>query len=124
MGSLGFSEIAVVALIALLVFGPDRLPELARQAGKALARFRQETSKSVAELKRAAEIEDLDRELRGTRDELREAGLGFARTGPTPPRRGQRSRRRQSSLGGPESTTNGPAKSTLGPPPPLDPDAT
>ncbi|MDP8930473.1 MAG: twin-arginine translocase TatA/TatE family subunit, partial [Actinomycetota bacterium] len=33
---------AVVAFIALLVFGPDRLPELARQAGRALARFRQE----------------------------------------------------------------------------------
>ncbi len=124
MGSLGFSEMAVVALIALLVFGPDRLPELARQAGKALARFRQETSRSVAELKRAAEIEDLDRELKGMRDELREAGLGLARTSPTPRRRGQPGGRGPSSLGDPEATTNGPAKSALGPPPPLDPDAT
>ncbi|MFN2557929.1 MAG: Sec-independent protein translocase protein TatB [Nitriliruptorales bacterium] len=124
MGSFGFSEMAVVALIALLVFGPDRLPELARQAGKALARFRRETSKSVAELKRAAEIEDLDRELRGMRSELREAGLGLASTSPTSRRRGQGGRRPKSSLAVPQPAANGPAKSTLDPPPPIDPDAT
>jgi sec-independent protein translocase protein TatB len=69
MGNLGLPELLVIALLALLVFGPDRLPELARQAGKALSRFREETSKSVEELKKAADIQDLDRELRGlTRD--------------------------------------------------------
>lgn len=69
MGSLGLPEILVVAVLALVVFGPERLPELARQAGKAMAKFRSEASRSVEELKRAAEIEDLDRELRGLRGE-------------------------------------------------------
>ena len=69
MGNLGFSEMLVVAVLALLVFGPERLPELARNAGKFVARFRSEASRSVEELKRAADIEDLDKELRGiTRD--------------------------------------------------------
>lgn len=69
MGNLGFSEMLVVAVLALLVFGPERLPELARNAGKFVARFRSEASRSVEELKRAADIQDLDRELRGiTRD--------------------------------------------------------
>ncbi len=74
MGNVGFQEILVIAFIALLVFGPDRLPQLARQAGELVARFRAETSKSVAELKRAAEVEDLDRELRSMRAELRQLG--------------------------------------------------
>ena len=65
MGSLGFAEMLVIAVVALLVFGPERLPELAKQAGKAMAKFRSEAGRSIEELKRAADIEDLDRELKG-----------------------------------------------------------
>ena len=72
MGNLGFAEMLVIAVVALLVFGPDRLPELARQAGKALARFRSETSKSIDELKRAADLEDLERELKGLSSDVRD----------------------------------------------------
>lgn len=71
MGNLGFQEILVIVLVALLVFGPNRLPELARDLGRALSRFRSETSRSVAELKRAADVEDLDRELREISRDLR-----------------------------------------------------
>lgn len=74
----GPQELLVIAVVALLVFGPDRLPEVARNAAKALNRIRSETSRSVDELKRAAELEGLEREwkdvsteLRSTRDELR-----------------------------------------------------
>lgn len=74
MGNIGFQEILLIALIALIVFGPERLPELAREAGKLVARFRRETSKSVAELKRAADFDDLDAELKQMRTELRQLG--------------------------------------------------
>ncbi len=40
MPSLGPLEILVIFIVALLVFGPDKLPELARQVGKGLAEFR------------------------------------------------------------------------------------
>ncbi len=40
MPQIGPLEIAVVVLIALLVFGPTRLPELAKQAGSALRELR------------------------------------------------------------------------------------
>lgn len=73
----GPQELLVIAVVALLVFGPDRLPEVARNAAKVINRLRAETTRSVDELKRAAELEGLDREwrdvgaeLRGTRDEL------------------------------------------------------
>jgi sec-independent protein translocase protein TatB len=35
---IGLSELAVIAFIAVLVFGPDKLPELAKQAGRFLHR--------------------------------------------------------------------------------------
>ncbi len=34
MGGIGFSELLLLALIALLVVGPQRLPEMARMAGQ------------------------------------------------------------------------------------------
>lgn len=80
MGNFGFAEMLVVAVVALLVFGPERLPELAKQAGKALAKFREETSRSVAELKRAADVEDLERELRGLSRDVRDIRRNVGRS--------------------------------------------
>lgn len=67
----GFQEWLVIALVALLVFGPDRLPEVARTAAKAIARFRTEARRNIDELKRTAELEGLDTELRDLRREVR-----------------------------------------------------
>ena len=68
----GVQELLVIAVVALLVFGPDRLPELARNGARLLARFRSETQRGLDEFKRAADMEDLDRELRGIKRELDE----------------------------------------------------
>ena len=40
MGPIGFPEMLVIAVLALLIFGPRKLPELGRSLGKALAEFR------------------------------------------------------------------------------------
>lgn len=70
MGNFGFAEMLVVAVIALLVFGPERLPELARNAGRAMARFRSETTRSVEQLRRAADLQGLDEDLRSIRRDV------------------------------------------------------
>ena len=48
MGSLGTGEIVVIVLVALIVFGPHRIPEISRKAGELLAKAR-EMSRSVTE---------------------------------------------------------------------------
>ena len=40
MGSLGMPEIMIILIIALIVFGPRKLPELGKTLGKSLAQFR------------------------------------------------------------------------------------
>ena len=40
MGSLGMPEILIILVIALIVFGPRKLPELGKTLGQSLAQFR------------------------------------------------------------------------------------
>lgn len=50
MFGIGITELLVIFVIALLVFGPKRLPELARSMGRALAEFRRASSDLRQEL--------------------------------------------------------------------------
>lgn len=44
MGSIGAGEIVLIFLVALLLFGPERLPEIGRALGKAAREFRRAES--------------------------------------------------------------------------------
>lgn len=70
MGPLGVQEMVVIAVVALLVLGPERLPEAARRTARFLSRFRAEAGKAIDELKQAADVADLEREVRALRGEL------------------------------------------------------
>lgn len=52
-GSLGFPEMIFIGVLALLIFGPKRLPELGRTLGRGLSEFR----KASNELKRSINTE-------------------------------------------------------------------
>jgi sec-independent protein translocase protein TatA len=43
MGSLGFPELILIFLVALIVFGPRKLPDIGRSLGRALGEFRRAT---------------------------------------------------------------------------------
>lgn len=70
----GIQELLVIAVVALLVFGPDRLPEVARTAGRVVARFRSEAQRNVRDLRDLAELDALQRELHDVREELASGG--------------------------------------------------
>ncbi len=60
MGPLGFTEILFILLLALLLFGPKRLPELGRHIGRGLAEFRRASNDLRATIE--DEVHTLERE--------------------------------------------------------------
>jgi TatA/E family protein of Tat protein translocase len=56
MGNLGMPELILILALALLLFGPQKLPEIGRQVGKALGEFKRTSN----ELKRTIE-DEMDR---------------------------------------------------------------
>lgn len=64
MPSLGFGEIVLILLLALIIFGPKRLPEMGRTIGRSLKEFRRATS----ELRQEIEV-DLEEEPRASVEE-------------------------------------------------------
>lgn len=72
MFDIGFSEIFIVAVVALLVLGPERLPRAARFTGLWVRRARAQWYSVKSELESELADDELKRSLASTRAELRE----------------------------------------------------
>jgi sec-independent protein translocase protein TatB len=64
MFGVGLPELAVIAFVAVLVFGPDKLPDLARQAGRMARTVRQFANQARDELREELGPDFADLELR------------------------------------------------------------
>jgi sec-independent protein translocase protein TatB len=60
MFNVGLGEIVAIVLVTMLLFGPERLPEMARQAGRFLGRLRLTTQDALDQLKDETELKDLN----------------------------------------------------------------
>jgi TatA/E family protein of Tat protein translocase len=67
-GNIGFPELLVILTIALLVFGPKKLPEIGKSIGKAIREFR----KTTDEIKEKLEEEIQADEFKNIKEELKE----------------------------------------------------
>ncbi len=67
MGPLGVPELIFIFVLALLIFGPRKLPEIGRTLGRGLAEFR----KASNELKRSLNTE-IVRDVKDIHDEIRD----------------------------------------------------
>jgi TatA/E family protein of Tat protein translocase len=69
-GSLGLPELIMIFVLALLLFGPRKLPEIGKSLGKAMGEFRRASN----DLKRSLEEEVAADELRQVGSEVRDVG--------------------------------------------------
>jgi sec-independent protein translocase protein TatB len=65
MFDIGFSEIFVIALVALIVIGPERLPKVARTLGHLFGRMQRYVNDVKADISREMELDEL-RNLQST----------------------------------------------------------
>ena len=68
MFDIGLGEIIALAVIALIVFGPDRLPKAAAQGGKAIRQLREMAANARKELGDSAGLDTITEELRSLQD--------------------------------------------------------
>lgn len=62
MGSIGFPEMVFIFVLALLIFGPKKLPELGRSLGKGISEFRRASSELRNSLER--EMHNIEQETK------------------------------------------------------------
>lgn len=76
-GNIGFPELLIIFIIALLIFGPKKLPEVGRSIGKALREFRRtsdEIKNKIEEEIQADEFKEIKSEFNDLTDLRKETG--------------------------------------------------
>ena len=73
MFDIGFSEMIVIGLVALIVIGPERLPRVARTLGHLAGRLQRYVADVKADINREVELD----ELRKMKDSVQQAASGF-----------------------------------------------
>ena len=76
MFDIGFSEIVVIAVVALVVIGPERLPKTARTLGHLFGRLQRYVSDVKADISREIELD----ELRKLQRDMQGAARDFEQT--------------------------------------------
>ncbi|MDD3354305.1 Sec-independent protein translocase protein TatB [Zoogloea sp.] len=73
MFDIGFSELMVIGVVALLVLGPERLPKVARTTGHLLGRLQRYVSDVKSDINREMQLE----ELKKLQEEARQSAMAF-----------------------------------------------
>ncbi|MBN9423610.1 MAG: twin arginine-targeting protein translocase TatB [Candidatus Accumulibacter sp. 66-26] len=102
MFDIGFSELIVIAVVALIVIGPERLPKVARTAGHLLGRLQRYVNDVKSDINREMQLDelkklqaqveesarsierDVGKELQSAETSLNQAAQGLTDAAPSP----------------------------------------
>jgi Tat protein translocase TatB subunit len=70
MFGIGMPELLVIAVIALLVVGPKKLPDIAKALGKGLSEFRKVTTEATDTIKDTLKTDEIRKDMDGLKDSL------------------------------------------------------
>jgi TatA/E family protein of Tat protein translocase len=79
-GNIGPMELMLIFVIALLVFGPKKLPEIGRSVGKAIREFKKTTDEIKGRIEEeidASEIKDIRKDIQSGVDDLKTSMKGL-----------------------------------------------
>jgi sec-independent protein translocase protein TatA len=66
-GSIGMPELIIIFVIALIIFGPRKLPELGRSLGKSIAEFKKASNELKSTLEEEIRLEETRSNLEASR---------------------------------------------------------
>ncbi|MCP3982585.1 MAG: twin-arginine translocase subunit TatB [bacterium] len=117
-GSLGGAELALLLVLALLLFGPRKLPQIGRTLGKGLSEFRRASNDFRASLEREVDLESVKsvkNEVSQTVDEVRKLSVArsteSSRKDPEPEKPAEPSEPAEPASTGPEGDVGEPRDS-------------
>jgi len=70
---ISFWELLFILLIALMVFGPGKLPEIARMLGQGMRKFKMATTELTREI-----TAEMNKEVKEVKDDIRDTGEGVS----------------------------------------------
>ncbi len=76
MFDIGFTELLIIGVVALLVIGPERMPKAARTAGHLFGRFQRYVSSVKSDINREMDLEELQRAGQNFKQSVEEAAKG------------------------------------------------
>jgi len=69
-GSIGFPELALIFLVVILLFGPEKLPEFAKFFGKTIRTIRETVDEAKSTIKKELDEVDVTKDIRAFGEEL------------------------------------------------------
>ncbi len=70
MFGIGMPELLVIAVVALLVVGPKKLPDIAKALGKGLSEFRRAADGATETIKETLKADDLKKDMETIKDSI------------------------------------------------------